>query len=222
MVLELLQQHVFEVDSIFATESFLRTHPQIEKFHPKKTITASREELGKLSALSTPSEVLAVVESPPTSKPPTDWEGWSLYLDDIRNPGNLGTIWRIADWFGWPCVFCSPECVDAYNPKVLQASMGAFLRVPVYVLTIEEIKEMHPSKSIWGADARGNNVFADSPGEGGVLAIGNESKGLSERVRTVCQGLLAIPGGKGGAESLNAAIATGILCAQLSQSRTDP
>lgn len=163
--------------------------------------------------MQTPNQVLAVVDKRETCEDHVVIEkDLSIYLDGIQDPGNLGAILRIADWFGIRHVFLSPETVEAYNPKVIQASMGAFLRVEFPVLEIQ-IRKHHPEVRIFGADLEGLDVFDHkaTPGIGMLLVIGNEGNGLSEPARAMLEGRLTIPpaAGAAGTESLNAAVAAG-------------
>ena len=142
----------------------------------------------------------------------------TLFLADLQNPGNLGSILRIADWFGLPYVFCSKNCVEAFNPKVIQASMGAFLRVKIRTIEFADLIEQVPNLPTFAAVLQGTNVFkADLP-KNGLLIIGNEGAGVSDAIIQQASHLVKIPKGKqGGAESLNAAVAAGILCAAITR-----
>jgi TrmH family RNA methyltransferase len=168
--------------------------------------------LQALSNLTTPSEVLLVAALPEQpSVLPTS--GWCLALDTIQDPGNMGTILRIADWFGIPDVVCSPGCADAFAPKVIQAGMGAQLRVRVHS------SELLPFISsvtlpVLAAALNGENVYAVKQLPEAVLLIGNESRGLSDSLLEAASHRVTIPR-RGGAESLNAAVSAGILCALL-------
>lgn len=124
----------------------------------------------------------------------------------------MGTLLRLADWFGISTVICSPNCVEVFNPKVIQASMGAFLRVSTIVADFEAVRNTAPGLTIFGADMEGENVFqADLP-QTGVLVIGNEGAGITPAVMEQVTHRVSIPRGKGGgAESLNAAVAAGII-----------
>ena len=168
--------------------------------------------LQALSNLATPSEVLLVATLPkhPSTLPTS---GWCLALDTIQDPGNMGTILRIADWFGIPDVVCSPGCADAFAPKVVQAGMGAQLRVRVHS------SELLPFISsvtlpVLAAALEGENVYALKRLPEAVLLIGNESRGLSDTLLDAASQRVTIPR-RGRAESLNAAVSTGILCALL-------
>ena len=139
---------------------------------------------------------------------------WCLALDDIQDPGNMGTIIRIADWFGWEQIVCSPGCVDIYNPKVVQAAMGGHLRVNIIT---EDLATYLPkvNKPVFAAALNGENIYDIPKQQEGVLIIGNESKGISDPIMQLANKKVTIPR-LGGAESLNAGVSAGILCALLS------
>lgn len=139
-------------------------------------------------------------------------ENLSLILNNIQDPGNLGTIWRIADWFDIKHVFCSPNCVDLYNNKVIQSSMGAFLRVPAQEVEIAELLETHSDVPVYGATLGGKNIFKTNLTKNGFIIIGNESRGIEANLLPQIDHQIAIPQ-NGNAESLNASVATGIICA---------
>jgi TrmH family RNA methyltransferase len=174
-----------------------------------KTIDITEKELKKISKLSTPNQVLAVVEIP-ENKFPENICGLSIYLDEIKDPGNLGTIIRTADWFGINHIFCSPDCADAYNPKVVQASMGSIFRVKVYYSDLNDIKNKFPEVALIGATLGGVNISDFKIPEKKVLVIGNESKGIRPEYLELLDHKIAIPK-SGNAESLNASVAMGIL-----------
>jgi TrmH family RNA methyltransferase len=137
----------------------------------------------------------------------------ALALETIQDPGNLGTIIRIADWFGIPQVICSPDCVDAYNPKTIQATMGSIARVQVTESDITQLLQQTKVPA-YAATLQGRNIVEFAPIKEGILLIGNESRGLSQAVLDLCTYKITIPR-LGGAESLNAAVATGIICGRL-------
>ena len=146
---------------------------------------------------------------------------WHIFLDGLQDPGNLGTIWRLADWFGLPEIICSPTTVDAWNPKVIQSSMGAFLRVAAFELDFEAILTRKPTISLLGATMDGENIFKknDLPASG-LLVIGNEGAGISNSILEKLTRRVSIPrDASGGAESLNAAVAAGILMGVLKNQR---
>lgn len=218
IALEVLRHSSWPVSQIYATESWIKTHKEALYAHFKKTLTLTEKELKQLSGLSTPSPVLIVSEIPKPNGLNKDLikDNLVLYLDQIQDPGNLGTILRIADWFGLPYVCLSPGCVDEYNPKVLQASMGAFLRVKTVHYTLPDLLQQAGDLPVFGAAMRGENVFAMKKPTNGIVVIGNEGQGISTELNPFIRQWIHIPSGNSnGAESLNAAVATGIICATL-------
>ena len=126
----------------------------------------------------------------------------------------MGTILRTADWFGIPYVFCSTQCADWRNPKVIQASMGAFLRVKVVTIELGDLKNQFSTLPFYGTHLAGENIFKTSLTNKGIIVIGNEGRGIKESVVPLLDRKLKIPTPKhGGAESLNVGVATGIICA---------
>ena len=220
IVPELLNSPIV-VKQLFATSEFLRSHSisnLIERYEIKES------ELERISALSSANEVLAVCEIPKYELNSDDLKGkLTLVLDDIKDPGNLGTIIRIADWFGIENIVCSHETVDSFNPKVVQASMGSISRIKVYDLDLIEFlqqKTTDPQQPIYGALLEGNNIYSEKLSAEGLIVIGNESKGISEEIQKLITNKISIPSfshyksGSGEAESLNAAIATSIICSE--------
>jgi len=171
-----------------------------------ETITA--DELAKISALAAPNQVLAIIAMP-QYETKTVSEGLSIALDSIRDPGNLGTIVRTADWFGIKRVYCSFDCVDLYNPKTVQSTMGSIARVEVVYIDLEELFNANPKVSVFAADMQGKSLYDTTMPENGFLLIGSESHGVSPALLSRSQ-QITIPR-FGGAESLNAAIAAGII-----------
>ncbi len=150
--------------------------------------------------------------------------GLGLYLDGLRDPGNVGTIWRIADWFGVTRLYTSEDCVDLYNPKVVQASMGAFLRVAARTRPLASLRSEHPQLTILGTCISGGSdgLHYNWPADT-LLVIGSESHGIRSAVGELLNGWISIPRGpqSSGAESLNAGVATGILCASYLRTFSD-
>ena len=180
------------------------------------------EAMARLSMLSSPSPVLAVVRQPaPAAFRPS--KGLFLALDGIRDPGNLGTILRVADWFGIDGVVASPDTVELYNPKVVQATMGAIFRVPFHRMDIAELcrKVVTGGGHVYGTFLNGENMYSKALDCGleapSVIVIGNESNGISPAVAACVSDRLFIPpypADDPGSESLNAAIATAITVAE--------
>lgn len=179
------------------------------------------EEIGeavmaKISLTSSPSPVLAVVAKPGREGCAGEHglpEGLSLALDSVRDPGNLGTIIRIADWFGVETVFVSSDTVEAYNPKVVQATMGSIFRVRVVEASIPELCRAYKAagKPVYGTLLDGGNIYDAELGNEGLIVMGNESNGISQEVRRELSAGLLIPSfGKSGAESLNVGVATAL------------
>ncbi|MCA9133328.1 MAG: RNA methyltransferase [Planctomycetales bacterium] len=182
-----------------------------------RLVCCDAKTLAAVSALSTPSPVLAVLHMPqPASGVLDSVSSLALYLDGIRDPGNLGTILRAADWFGVSRIYLSDDCVDLYNPKVIQASMGAFLRVTVAVGSLLAIRAAQPELEIAGARVQGgSDALRYAWPRDTLLVIGSESHGIRSENEAAISQWLTIPRGPhaSGSESLNAAMATGILCA---------
>ena len=191
------------VSKIFTTEDF---------FHAPQTEISliSERELQKISQLVQPNTALALCEIP---QPKTIVEsGFIIGLDDIRDPGNLGTIIRMADWFGIEQIICSKETVDVYNPKVIQSTMGSFTRVQLHYLDLEEYFQNY-SHPILGTYMEGENIYQSEFPTDAVLLMGNEANGISEKLKKFVTHKISIP--KMGkiqlTESLNVAMATGII-----------
>ncbi len=200
-----------QVKIIVATEQWLLAHRQLTERHPEADIyPVTEDELVALSLLPAPNQVMLVVRRPAYELPETVDE-WCIALDKLQDPGNMGTIIRIADWFGIRYIFSSMDSVDAYNPKVVQAAMGGHLRVQV-VKTDLPVFLSSVSLPVIAATLGGTNIYEVTPPAAGVLVIGNESKGISESLQAIATQKIMIPR-IGGAESLNAGVSAGIICA---------
>jgi TrmH family RNA methyltransferase len=185
---------------------------------PDATLEVTRIEafeLEKMSLLQTPNQVLAVAMMPQITNPIELAGQLTIVLDGIQDPGNLGTIIRTADWFGIPQIVASEDTVDVYNPKVIGASMGSFMRVQVHY---KNLAAWMPTVKlpVYGALLEGENIFTTKAPNGGVLVIGSEGKGIRENIIDFVTHPVTIPK-TGGAESLNAGIAAGIIIAQLTR-----
>jgi len=209
---EILQHPNMEVEMIVATNNWFNTSTFLNENILK--IEATTKELAEISTLTTPNEVLLVASPLSSNLSLTNSikEDVSLFLDGIQDPGNLGTIMRIADWFGIHQIFLGEGTVDLYNPKVVQASMGAFLRVKCFPISGEQLFDMFPDTRIMGADMQGENIFnLSQEDKKGIIVIGNEGNGISALMKEKIKHWITIPS-QGGAESLNAAVACGIIC----------
>jgi len=207
LVEELLQQKKFKIDGIFYTEDFEYQLPK--NIH---TFKISPTELERISGLVTPNKVLAVVKYPTEIAPDLSKENLILILDDIKDPGNLGTILRTADWFGVNTVISSITSVDLFNPKVIQASMGAVYRINFIQVNLEEkISELKQNGfSILGADLKGQNLYSHQFAAKTALVMGSESHGISDKTASLLNDRITIPK-VGETESLNVAMAAGII-----------
>lgn len=204
------------IQMIVATEDWVDAHVRLIGKHPEASLhTVKEHELEQVSTLHTPNKVLLVVERPEAQNilPVSEW---CIALDGIQDPGNMGTIIRIADWFGIKHIVCSPDCVDVYSPKVVQASMGGHLRIKLYEAELESFIDK-VNMPVLAAVLGGSDVYQQAPLPAAVLLIGNESKGLSEALIQKAGLRVSIPR-LGGAESLNAGVSAGILCALLKRS----
>lgn len=201
-----------QINMIVATEDWLAENTALLQAHQEAEVaTVTTEELQKVSTLQTPNKVLLVVPYPDAQR--AEPAGWCIALNQVQDPGNLGTIIRIADWFGIDSVICSPDCVDFYNPKVVQSAMGGHLRVKLMVKKLPEFMQQ-TSLPVYAATLGGTNVYDVGRQAEGVLLIGNESKGLPDELVELCDNTVTIPR-SGGAESLNAGVSAGILIALL-------
>ena len=168
--------------------------------------------MSKISQLSTPSPVLATVRRPLPGKSDIA-RGLYLGLDAVRDPGNMGTIIRMADWFGVSVVFCSPDCVDAFNPKVIQATMGSIFRVKVVYCDLPALcrRFKESGMSVYGTFLDGSCIYGKDLKDEGLVVMGNESNGIGPEVSAETDVRLHIPSFNGsGAESLNVAVATAV------------
>jgi RNA methyltransferase, TrmH family len=209
----------FKLAAGFFTEKFAEEHPDLVA-NTRVGETVSQAELEQVGTLQTNEAALVVVEMPPETDQPLAAGEWALALADLRDPGNLGTLVRLADWYGLPALYCSPTTADWYNPKVIAASMGGFLRVrPVY--TPLEPLLAHAPGPVYAATLQGQNVHRLARPQPGVLLIGNEARGLAPELVALAGQQVAVPR-FGGAESLNAAVATAILLDNLYRASGQP
>ncbi|BAV08182.1 tRNA (guanosine(18)-2'-O)-methyltransferase [Filimonas lacunae] len=206
LVEELLQSG-FEVKTVYATADWCKAHPKVV------TIEVTADDLAKLSHHQTPNQVLAVAVQQVQNGLPTLKDNVTLVLDGIQDPGNLGTIIRIADWFGIRQIVATDDTVELYNPKVIQSTMGSFLRVKVWYSDVAKLLS-ESTVPVYGALLNGTNVFQHPAVKEGLLVIGNESKGIRENIMPRITHAITIPR-IGEAESLNAAVATGILLSHM-------
>ena len=207
-VQELLRSD-FETLFVTGTPAFLETlpGPDVEGVEVIETTERELESLGEWQTNDAGLAVAQMKENKPFQRPKGSF---TLVLDDIRDPGNLGTIIRSADWFGINQIIASPETADFYNPKVISATMGSFTRSRFYYAPLEEVLES-AAERVYGAYLDGRDVHSEAFSDGGLILIGNESRGISEGLAAFVTDKITIPR-YGQAESLNAAIATAVIC----------
>lgn len=207
LVNELLHSD-FKVKKVFATDDW-----ENDRIGNVELIRVTEDELQKISSLQTANKVLALVEQPVLELTQIFSKKIVLALDGIQDPGNLGTIIRIADWFGINTIVAGIDTVDCFNPKVVQSTMGSIIRVKVYYTELNEwLKTV--KIPVYGALLSGESVYNTPKIDEGILVIGNESKGIHENILPCITHPVSIPR-VGQAESLNAAVATGILLSHL-------
>lgn len=208
----------FNLKYLFATDQWLSAHPYITG----GTIVKP-SDLQIMSSLTTPSEVIAVFELPQYNFDATELSGQLVIaLDGVQDPGNLGTIIRTADWFGIHTVLCNYGTADAFNPKVIQSTMGAVSRVKIIYLNLVDFIRNEYQGEVFGTFLDGDNIFASKLPEAGMIIMGNEGNGISDEIMHLVSRRIHIPSFPPGAhtsESLNVAIATAIVTAQFRAGR---
>ncbi len=212
---EILQNSLYKINGIYATDKWIKNNDQFVCIHQKLLTGISQGEMGKISALKTPTNVLLVLEKLPESiNYKLINEGHALYLDNVQDPGNMGTIIRIADWFGIKTLIRSSGSADFYNPKVIQATMGSFLNVNMYTEEFENLKDI-PHESV-GAAMNGRSLNEFNWPNKTLLIMGNEGKGIRTAIHQKLDHFVTIRGVAGRvADSLNVSVATGVLCASI-------
>ena len=221
----------FITNSIFATATWIAaTVSQKVGNSSLPIIEVTNEELRKVSFLQHPQQVLALFKIPvshfpsPTSPPPSSITphpspsksaALSLALDGIQDPGNLGTIIRIADWFDIDNIYCSPDTADVWSPKVVQATMGSIAHVNIIYTSLTQLLSQ-ADVPVYGTLLDGDDIYTQTLSSGGIIVMGNEGNGISPEIRQLVTHRLLIPSFRQGdaAESLNVAIATAITCSE--------
>ena len=206
-------ESALKVHKIYATAQWLSENKHILQHHKDTEATeVSEEEMLKISSLDTPQDVLLLVQIPETVYKNTGADIRIIVAaDSIRDPGNLGTIVRICDWYGISRLYCSDDCAEIYNPKTVRATMGSIARVEVIYTDIKELIRAHKTHKSFAATLDGHiNIHSLNISEPVLLVIGNEARGVSEEILAICDDTISIPR-YGNAESLNASIATAVL-----------
>jgi TrmH family RNA methyltransferase len=221
MVSEAILQVPRQIECIYLTSKYLNQFNLDISEQKFQIIETSSEDFKKISSLTTPQEILAIIKKTEVSDlslfTPNDI---FLVLDGIRDPGNMGTIIRLADWFGIKQIVCSPDTVECYNPKVVQASMGAILRVNIiYTALTSWLKNIKMKKevTIYSTSLNGENLYNSILKKPAVIILGNESNGITNEVSLFADRNLCIPNFSNfpdKTESLNVSIAAAIVCAE--------
>jgi TrmH family RNA methyltransferase len=201
----------FEIDTLFATDDF------ITNISSDSIVTISEKDLQKISNLKTPNKVLGLFKIPDEKL--LEKSGFMVALDAVNDPGNLGTIVRLCDWFGVTQLICSKDTVDCYNQKVVQASMGSLTRVSIKYVNLETyLQETELPTFI--ADMEGTNVYETVLPKEAILIMGNEANGISDKIKSIIKNKISIPrfGETQATESLNVATATAILLSEFKRS----
>ena len=216
---DILSCHRSKVCLIVATDKWIDSNRELLDTAHCEVVSVSDAELSKASFLCHPQQVVAVFQKfgDNTPKEPLE-EKLILALDGVQDPGNLGTIIRIADWFGIEHIVCSEDTVDVYNPKVVQATMGSIARVSVSYTSLDAFLSSLPhGMPIYGTLLEGDNMYHSQLANKGVVVMGNEGNGISPAIRQRITNAIRIPNypeGRDTAESLNVAVATAIVCAE--------
>lgn len=221
-VLEVLASG-WQVEAVFCTDSFLQQHP-LQVKTGALVQACSADELAKVGSFSSNDAALAVVKMPQQTEFVTQTSSaqqtdWVLVLDQINDPGNLGTIIRIADWYGIKHIVCSPDTADCFNPKVIAAAKGSFLRVQLHYQALKPLLA-NTSLPVYGAFLGGESVHQLQLHQaGGFVVMGNEANGISTELTAFISRKITIPG-VGAAESLNVSIAAAVICDNLARLNT--
>ena len=189
------------------------------KYRAEEKMEVTEKEMERISGQKSPQGVLAVFyKSDITVDIKSIENQLSLALDDVQDPGNLGTIIRIADWFGIKDIFCSEHCADVYGQKTVQATMGALARVKVHYVQLDEFLPSVKNKiPVYGTFMNGNDIYKSTLSPNGIIVMGNEGNGISSKIESfVTEKLLipAYPEGEATSESLNVGVATAVICAE--------
>lgn len=205
----------YQIEAIYHTAAI---DPNLLKLSRKMNFNEiSLTDVEKISTLKTPQDVIALVKIPqwPVLNENVLQKKFSIVLDGIQDPGNMGTIIRTADWFGIKHIICSDDTVDVYNPKVVQATMGSIAHINVYYTRLEDFLPKI-KLSVFGALLDGENIYKTNFGSEGLVIMGNEGNGIRPGIVKMVQHAVTIPRA-GNAESLNVGIATAIFCSEINR-----
>ena len=186
-----------------------------------KIVLANNQQMAKMSQFSNPSDVIAVYEMPEKAIDEKEVrDGLNIVLDNVQDPGNLGTIIRLADWYGIKKIFASIGTVDVYNHKVVQATMGAISRVKVHYCDVPNLLEEYNDLPVWGTFLDGDNIYQSELDNKGFVVFGNEGQGIGQKVSKLVNKRLLIPSWNSGetSESLNVGVATAVVISEFRRS----
>jgi TrmH family RNA methyltransferase len=209
MVGELIQEFPDKIVHLYATQQWVDEVVR-EKILDSKISVIDEMTLGKISQLKSPNQVVAVVKIPTHQSKDNSTSKLTLVLDQIQDPGNLGTIIRTCDWFGVQNIVCSLDTVDAYNPKTVQSAKGSLLRMNIQYADLITYLSSKKGVAIYAAALNGNSIYEIEVKEPSIIIVGNEASGISKEVMVLANQTITIPK-IGKAESLNAGIATAII-----------
>ncbi len=211
-IVELLIKSEYSISEIFVTDKYLNKN----NLKTKNLTQISEKNLKKISCLKTPQQIVAIAQIPTINIDKINfYNKLTIILDKIRDPGNLGTIIRIADWFGYKNIICSSDSVDAYNPKVVQATMGSIFNINIFYLNLSDFIKKY-NLPIYGTFLNGKNIYKSNLSKNGFIILGNESNGISKNIEKNITHKISIPSFNKTkyAESLNIASATAIICSE--------
>jgi len=206
---EIIENQSFEIETVFATKGWIQENQSSIK-SIMEICEVSEKELDKISFLTTPNQVLLLLKMSTVKNHQLDW---TIAIEKLQDPGNLGTIIRIADWFGINQIILSEDSVDVYNPKVVQSTMGSIARVSVEYHDIEKWLSSQ-KRPVYAAALGGESLYKTTFDSKGILLLGNESKGLSDSMINNATHSVEIPK-RGGAESLNVSVACSVFASEI-------
>lgn len=212
MIAELI--HIFKCQYLIATNDIINS---LDSINIDNIIEVKNNEIERVSFLKNPQESIAVFYKPNHTEINDIKDKLTLVLDEIQDPGNLGTIIRIADWYGIENIVCSKNTADVYNPKTVQATMGALARVRLHYVDLVPFLNKYQSLPIYGTFLDGENIYSNDITSDGIIIMGNEGNGVSKEVENLVNKRLFIPSyppNQETSESLNVAVATAIVCAE--------
>lgn len=207
----------FDISLLFLNQNYAKSCIKDIQTRGIKVHMATEDELSKSGSFTNNNAGIAIAKMKDNIELSPDSDGYTIVLDEVKDPGNLGTIIRIADWYGINKIICSENTAEFYNPKVISATMGSFTRVQVYYCDLVQYLHKYEKSEVYGAFLGGENIYKENFKKSGMLVMGSESNGIREDLLPFINRKITIPA-RGSAESLNVAIATGIICDNIMRS----